>query len=404
MPFFVYSFLTDSGEIVKDMGNYPSIDELYEDLSRLGGELYRVVALPEFIEPIYKGIVVGKPRLKDIAEFVRNVATYLESGVSVQEALEDLSETADSKAIRYASQKILKTLAEGYTFSEALDKVGFFPNIVVSMAKIGEASGNMDATLKDAADYLDRVISIRSAAKRAMVYPIFSLLAILGAFAFWTVYVLPKLTDLFTSQGMQLPLATRMLISISNFMQNYWYALFIFLIAIVLSFPFFMRLKKFRYYVHEFLWKAPIVGLIVRNSQVAFYFQYLALLTSSGVTITESLETMENAVTNDYFLKAIGGMNEKLRAGRSLSEVIKKANIFDRIVVRMIAVGEVTGNMDEQMRRLSDMYFEKVQNLVEVIGKLIEPVILGFIGVIFIFFVLALIQPIYNMIGNIGRY
>ncbi len=403
MPFFVYSFLTDSGEIVKDMGNYPSIDELYEDLSRLGGELYRVVALPEFIEPIYKGIVVGKPKLKDIAEFVRNVATYLESGVSVQEALEDLSETADSKAIRYASQKILKTLAEGYTFSEALDKVGFFPNIVVSMAKIGEASGNMDATLKDAADYLDRVISIRSAAKRAMVYPIFSLLAILGAFAFWTVYVLPKLTDLFTSQGMQLPLATRMLISISNFMQNYWYALFIFLIAVVLSFPFFMRLKKFRYYVHEFLWKAPIVGLIVRNSQVAFYFQYLALLTSSGVTITESLETMENAVTNDYFLKAIGGMNEKLRAGRSLSEVIKKANIFDRIVVRMIAVGEVTGNMDEQMRRLSDMYFEKVQNLVEVIGKLIEPVILIFIGILFVFFVLALIGPIYGMLGNITR-
>ncbi len=404
MPFFVYSFVTDSGEIIKDMGKYPSIDELYNDLSRLGGELYSVVALPEFIEPIYKGIVIGKPKLKDIAEFVRNVATYLESGVSVQEALEDLSETADSKAIRYASQKILKTLAEGYTFSEALEQIGFFPKIVVSMAKIGEASGNMDATLKDAADYLDRVISIRSAAKRAMIYPIFSLISILGAFAFWTVYVLPKLTDLFTSQGMQLPLATRILIGISNFMQNYWYMLFIFLIAVIVSFPFLMRIKKFRYYVHEFLWKAPIVGLIVRNSQIAFYFQYLALLTSSGVTITESLETMENAVTNDYFLKAIGGINERLRVGRSLSETIKAAGIFDRIVVRMIAVGEVTGNMDTQMKKLADMYFEKVQNLVEVIGKLIEPVILGFIGVIFIFFVLALIQPIYNMIGNIGRY
>ena len=404
MPFFVYSFVTDSGEIVKDMGKYPSIDELYDDLTRLGGELYSVVALPEFVEPIYKGIVVGKPKPKDIAEFVRNVATYLESGVSVQEALEDLSETADSKAIRYASQKILKTLAEGYTFSEALEQIGFFPKIVVSMAKIGEASGNMDATLKDAADYLDRVISIKSAAKRAMIYPIFSLVSILGAFAFWTVYVLPKLTDLFTSQGMKLPLATRMLIDISNFMQNYWYTLFIFLIATIVSFPFLMRIKKFRYYVHEFLWKAPIVGLIVRNSQIAFYFQYLALLTSSGVTITESLETMENAVTNDYFLKAIGGMNERLRVGRSLSETIKAAGIFDRIVVRMIAVGEVTGNMDTQMRKLADMYFEKVQNLVEVIGKLIEPVILGFIGVIFIFFVLALIQPIYNMIGNIGRY
>lgn len=97
-------------------------------------------------------------------------------------------------------------------------------------------------------------------------------------------------------------------------------------------------------------------------------------------------------------------MNERLRVGRSLSETIKAASIFDRIVVRMIAVGEVTGNMDTQMRKLADMYFEKVQNLVEVIGKLIEPVILGFIGVIFIFFVLALIQPIYNMIGNIGRY
>ncbi len=403
MGFFVYSFMTETGDIVKDMGNYESVYELYEHLESSGKEIYRVFELPDFLEPIYKYVAIGRAKLKDISEFVRNLSVYMESGIAVQGALEDLKNASNSKALRYAAKQMLEMLDEGYSFSDALQKTGIFPKIVISMAKIGETSGGLEDTLKDAADYLDRIIAIRSATKRALIYPTFSLFAIFGAFIFWIVYVLPQITELFKSQGIALPLATRMLIATSDFTQQYWQFMLIGIVGIVISIPFLLRIKKVKYLFHRVLWKMPIVGMIIRYSQTAFYFQYLALLTSSGVTITESLDTMEFAVTNSYFLSLIKGMLDRLKNGDSLSESAKDSKAFEPIVIRMIAVGEETGNMDSQMKRLSDMYYTKVQNMVEIIGKLIEPIILAFIGIMFIFFVLALIGPIYGMLGNMTK-
>ncbi|WP_022671046.1 type II secretion system F family protein [Hippea alviniae] len=403
MALFIYSFITKEGEIRKESDEFESIEALYEHIDTIGGTLYKVFEVPSVLESIYKSIVIGKPKLKDISEFIRGVSVYLESGVSIQYALKDLGEGATNKAIKYAAFKMLKMLDEGYSLSSAMEEIGFFPKIVISMAKIGEASGELDRTLKDAADYLDRVIEIRSATKRALIYPTFSLLSIIGAFIFWIAYVLPKLVGLFTSEGMKLPLATRMLIWISNFFEAYWFVFVVVILAVIFTFPFLLKIKKFRYWVHYTLWRMPIVGMIIRYSQMAFYFQYLALLSAAGVTITESLETMESAITNDYFLKSVGKLSDKLREGEKLSESMKGLNVFEKIAIRMMMVGEETGNMDEQLDRLSRMYYDKVQAMVEVIGKLLEPIVLGFLGLMFIFFILALISPIYNMLGNMTK-
>jgi len=403
MALFIYSFITKEGEIRKGSDEFESIEALYDHIDAVGGTLYRVFEVPPIFENLYKFIAIGKPKLKDISEFIRGISVYLESGVSIQYALKDLGDGATNKAIKYAAFKMLKMLDEGYNLSDALNKIGFFPKIVISMAKIGEASGELDKTLKDAADYLDRVIEIRSATKRALIYPTFSLLSIIGAFIFWIAYVLPKLVGLFTSQGMKLPLATRMLIWISNAFEAYWFVFVVVAAAIIFTFPFLLKIKRFRYWVHYALWRMPIIGLIIRYSQMAFYFQYLALLSTAGVTITESLETMESAITNDYFLKSTAKLSDRLREGEKLSEAMKDLDVFEKIAVRMMMVGEETGNMDEQLVRLSRMYYEKVQSLVEVIGKLIEPIVLGFLGLMFIFFILALISPIYNMLGSMTK-
>ncbi|WP_035587026.1 type II secretion system F family protein [Hippea jasoniae] len=404
MPFFVYSFVSEDGSIIKQMGSFDSVDELYTHIESRGGMLYRVFEVPSPLEGIYKGIVIGKAKLKDISEFVRGVAVYLESGISIRAALEDIGLNSSSKAIKFATQQIIKMLDDGYAVSEAFEKTGIFPKIVISMAKIGEATGELDSTLKDAADYLDRIIEIKSSVKRAMIYPLFSLFSILGAFVFWIVYILPKLMGLFNSFNMKLPLATRMLIGMSNFFNSYGQYVALVFVAIIVAFPFLMKVEKFRYFVHKMLWYMPIVGIIIRSSQMAFYFQYMALLTRSGVSITQTLETMEYAVTNLFFLKKIKGISDKLIEGQKLSDAVWEAGVFELFAKRMTAVGEETGNMDEQLNRLADYYYQKVRALVDVIGKLIEPVILIFIGVLFVFFVLALMSPIYNMIGNIGRY
>ncbi len=402
MTFFFYSFLSNDGKIVKRFGSFDSLEELYNKAEAQGNSIYNAVVLPSWFEAIYKIIVIGKAKLREISEFVRNLSTYISGGLSIQDAIEDLNETS-SRALKNASKIVMDALNEGYSISEAFSKAAIFPDIVVSMAKIGEKSGNIDKTLADAADYLDRIIEIKSSTKRALIYPGFSLVSILGAFIFWTIFVLPKITSLFVSERIALPLATRILIKISTFMQSYWWEIIVFAVVFVMIFPFLLKIERVRLLFDKALWKMPIIGLIIRNSQTAFYFQYLSLLTSSGVSLTESLRTMEFAVSNKFFLKSIKNITVDLEGGQSIAEATKNTTVFEPLAVRMISVAEKTGNFDTNLNKLAQIYYGKVEKMVEVIGKLIEPIILIFIGILFVFFVMALIGPIYSMLGNMTR-
>jgi len=402
MTFFFYSFLSNDGKIARRFGSFESLEELYNKAEAQGNSIYNAVVLPSWFEAIYKIFVIGKAKLGEISEFVRNLSTYISGGLSIQDAIEDLNKTS-SRALKNASKIVMDALNEGYSISEAFSKAAIFPDMVISMAKIGEKSGNIDKTLADAADYLDRIIEIKSSTKRALIYPGFSLVSILGAFIFWTVFVLPKITSLFVSERIALPLATRMLIKISTVMQNYWWEIIVFAVAFVMIFPFLLKIERLRLLFDKALWKMPIIGLIIRNSQTAFYFQYLSLLTSSGVSLTESLRTMEFAVSNKFFLKSIKNITVDLEGGQSIAEATKNTTVFEPLAVRMISVAEKTGNFDTNLNKLAQIYYGKVEKMVEVIGKLIEPIILIFIGILFVFFVMALIGPIYSMLGNMTR-
>ncbi len=403
MAFFVYSFVTSEGIMERSTGTFGTIDELYNKIELNGGSIYKAVNLPSFFETLYKAIVIGKAKPKDISEFVRNISVYLEGGISIQDAVTDLGNSTKSKAIKSASKDILDTLNNGYTMSESLSRTGIFPDIVISSARIGEASGSLDKTLGDAANYIDRNIEIKSSVKNALIYPAFSLFSITGAFVFWIVFILPKLTELLLSFNAKLPTATRMLIALSNFMQNDWIFIIATVVLILIAFPIMLKIEKVRLMFDKLIWKSPIIGMIVRYSQTAFYFQYLSLLTESGVSLTEAIGTMELAISNKFFLKSISKITKDLEAGLSLSESFKNAKVFEPIAVRMSFVGEKTGNIDTQMKKLSEIYYKKVQQMVEIIGKLIEPIILVFIGGMFVFFILALITPIYSMLGNMTR-
>lgn len=403
MAFFIYSFITGNGKMERSTGTFGTIDELYNQIELNGDSIYRAISLPSFFELLYKTVIIGSVKPKDIAEFIRNISVYLDGGISVQDAVTDLGDSTKNKAIKYASKKIINTLNNGYTMSESLRRTGIFPDIVISSARIGEASGSLDKTLSDAADYIDRNVEIKSSVKSALIYPIFSLVAIIGAFIFWIAFILPKITELFASIGTKLPTATRILIALSNFMQNSWILIIVVTVLIIVAIPLMLKIKKVRTLFDELMWKSPIIGMIISYSQTAFYFQYLALLIASGVSLTEGIETMKLAISNKFFLKSISKIRKNLEAGHSLSESFADSKVFEPIVLRMVFVGEKTGNIDIQMKKLSEIYYKKVQKMVEIIGKLIEPIILVFIGGMFIFFILALITPIYNMLGNMAQ-
>ena len=150
------------------------------------------------------------------------------------------------------------------------------------------------------------------------------------------------------------------------------------------------------------LWQMPLIGRIVRGGQMAFYFQYLALMYGAGVVITSALDTMQKTVSNKYFASRVSSLLNDLRSGMMLAAAFKRCEVFPVLDQRMVAIGEQTGNLDEQLQKLADLHFQRVQGLVEVLPKFIEPAMLVLLGGGFAFFIIALIGPLYNMVSQLG--
>ena len=271
------------------------------------------------------------------------------------------------------------------------------------MTRIGEETGQLEQLLKDAANHLERIEAIKSSTKRALIYPGFTLAAVTGGFIFWMAYVVPKLVELFVTMNIDLPTPTKILITISDFFSQYWLSV----IAAVFITPIIITLgrknEKFRLKMDKALWNTPILGEMLQLSQKSFYFQYLALMYASGVLISDALVLVRNAITNSHFKDRLESLHEKLKEGYTLAESFSQPGIFDPLVLRMISIGEQTGSLDNQLNKMAETYFEKLQAQVDVMGKTLEPLIMLFVGVLFAFFVIALLGPLYDLIGGVSN-
>ena len=236
-----------------------------------------------------------------------------------------------------------------------------------------------------------------------MIYPAFTLTVILGGALFWLSFVIPKINDVFKSINLKLPASTMALVAASDWVREYWWFIIFVLFAIPISFFMARRNERFRYETDRLAWHLPVFGRIVSGSQTAFYFQYLNLMYSAGVVITQALETLTKAVQNRYLRKRVEGVIEHLRAGEPLVKAVEKTGIFEPLAVRMIGIGESTGNLGDQLKKLGEIYYNRVNALVEVLAKVLEPMLLIFMAILFGFFIVSVIGPIYGAIGSLGK-
>jgi type IV pilus assembly protein PilC len=256
--------------------------------------------------------------------------------------------------------------------------------------------------LQDAAQHIERVEAIKSAAKRALIYPAFTLLVVAAAGAFWMTVVVPKLVELFEAMQVELEPATLMLIAMSDFFNAYWPMMLATLLAIPLIWLIARRNERFRLVSDHGMWRLPLIGRIVRGGQMAFYYQYLSLMYGAGVVITTALDTMQKTVSNKYFATRVSSLLSDLQSGITLAAAFKACEIFPHMDQRMVAIGEQTGNLEEQLQRLAELHYQREQALVEVLPRFIEPAMLVLLGGGFAFFIVALMGPLYNMVSNVG--
>jgi type IV pilus assembly protein PilC len=401
MAYLLYWALNREGQSIRRLGQYAALQDLDKELSLHGEELVDYHLLSDGIGRTLASLR-GKPKPLEIAEFCTTLSHYVAGGIELQGALADAAKTAGTSAMRSAIIDIRRHLKGGFSLSAGMRMTGRFPDVVISMARIGEESGNLARMLRDAAQHLERVEEIKGAARGAMIYPTFTLLVVGAAGGFWMTAVVPKIVQLFEAMQVELEPATLMLIAMSDFFSAWWPLLLATVVAVPVCWMLARRNERFRIASDNVLWRLPVVGRIVQGSQMAFYYQYLSLMYGAGVVITNALATMQKTVSNKYFALRVSSMLGDLRSGRMLADAFRECELFPLLDQRMVAIGEQTGNLEEQLDKLADIHFNRVQALVEVLPKFVEPAMLLVLGGGFAFFIVALMGPLYSMISNVG--
>lgn len=401
MSWILYSIMTPDGDVVRRSGRFENIDVFDRETSRRGEQIVNFFELPEVFYHVRQWIT-GRMGDLEVAEFCSMLSMYVSGGVDLQSALSDMESSARTSSIKHVVADLRLALMNGFPLSQALKATGQFPAEVLALVRIGEESGTLDRVLRDAGSHIERVVAIKSAAKRAMIYPAFTLAVILGGALFWLSFVIPKVAEVFKNINLKLPASTMMLVGASDWVRNYWWFLALVLFTLPAAFFLLRRNENFRYQTDRLAWYLPIFGRIVSGSQTAFYFQYLSLMYGAGVALTQALETLTGAIHNLYLRKRVTGVIEQLRAGEQLVAALEKTGIFEPLAVRMIGIGETTGNLEAQLKKLGEIYFGRVNALVEVLAKVLEPILIIVMAVLFGFFIIAVIGPIYGAIGSLG--
>jgi type II secretory pathway component PulF len=403
MATFAYKGIDVEGTLINGSIDAASLDAARLDLA---SKDVTVLALKEASELSKRlSLLGGRVARRDVIELARSLATVLKAGISLLEGLGDIAQATEKKALRSAILEIRERILAGSTLSEAIGKgtagrASVFPDILTRMVRIGEETGRLELSLSEVADHLQRLDDLAATVKRALMYPIFVLVVIGGALIFWIVYVMPKLLSVIVEMGVQMPLATRLMVVLSDSMRAYWYLLPVLAIGLFFGVRTARKKESVRYYCDLASMRLPVVKLFVFNGNLASFAEQMGILTLAGITIDRALTVAADSMGSEVFKRALHRIQERILAGSRISDAVREHAIFPKMVPRLIDIGETSGNLSGQFAFISDFYGKRLRDVSEKLGKLIEPLMMSVVGVIFVFMMIAILLPMYEVIGK----
>jgi type IV pilus assembly protein PilC len=349
-------------------------------------------------------ITPKKLKLKELAIFARQFSTMLTSGLTVIKCLDVLYQQTTGKFLKATILGVYESVQKGDSLSKAMkSQKDAFPSLFLSMVAAGEASGSLDNVMLRMADQYERDNKLHNKISKALIYPAFLVVLIVGIVILMLVVVLPKFMEMFDQVGGTLPLPTQILLAISGALTNYWLIIIIAIILIAILWHSFLKSSGGRLWWDKLKIKAPIVGkllLIVASSQFSRTF---ASLYSSGMPIVQSLEIVGGTLGNKYVESELQNVSEDVRRGVSLSAAVRKVSMFPPMLCSMLSIGEESGNLDDILNKTSAFYDEESDTAIEKLIALIEPVMIVSLAIIVGFIIMSIMLPlfsIYNQVGN----
>ena len=382
---------------VKMKGEQPAKNESF-----VRAELRRQGITPTVVKTKKKPLFGSKGaniKGKDIAVFSRQIATMLRSGVPIVTSLEIIASGHKNPKMAEMVGSLKRDIESGSSLSEALGKHPlYFDEVYRNLVKAGESAGVLDTVLETIATYKENIESLKGKIKKALFYPAMVVAAAILVSAVLLVFVVPQFEEVFKNFGAELPAFTQMVVGLSRFMVGWWWAILLIVVGTIMAF---VGAKKrsvaFSHFLDRTMLKLPVIGKVLHDGSVARFARTLAVTFKAGVPLVEALESVAGATGNTVYEQAVLRIRDDVAVGYQVNMAMKQVGLFPHMVVQMTAIGEEAGALDTMLFKVAEFYEEEVNNAVDALASLLEPLIVIILGVVVGSMVIAMYLPIFKL-------
>jgi len=402
MPVYKWVAETKKGKILK--GELEAADERIAQLQlkRRSLTIKKIKVKPK---DLFENVAFFQPKItaKDVVIFTRQFSTMIDAGLPLVQGLTILAEQTENKTFQNVLKRVTKDVEGGSSLAEALKKhPKVFDGLYVNLVAAGEIGGILDTILQRLAAYIEKAEKLKTRIKGAMTYPIIVVAIAVLVIGVILIFVIPVFQEMFSSFGKALPVPTQIVVNMSDFLKgNIHYVIGAF-IVFVFAFKKYRNTKKGRKQTDALALKLPVFGNLLKKSAVARFTRTLGTMISSGVPILDALEIVAKTSGNVVLEEIIYEVRSSIAEGQTIAEPLSEAEIFPRMVVQMISVGEATGALDTMLNKIADFYDDEVDAAVEALTSMLEPLLMVFLGGAIGGLVIAMYLPIFQMAAAMG--
>jgi len=392
---YVWEGIDKNGKRVKGEMSGQNDSLIKANLRRQGVNPLKVKKKPK---PLF-GDAGGKITTKDITVFSRQLATMMSSGVPLVQSFEIVGRGHENKAMQALILSIKSDIEAGGALTEALGKhPKYFNELFVNLIQAGEHAGILEDILHKLATYMEKTEALKSKIKGALFYPIAVVVVAFVITCILMIFVIPQFEELFSGFGADLPALTRVVIDMSNWFQEKWWLMLLIIGGTIGGlWNLKKRSLKFAHYLDRVALKLPVIGDILNKSAIARFARTLSTMFAAGTPLVEAMTSVAGACGNIVYYDAVLKMRDEIATGTQLQVAMRDTNLFPNMVVQMVAIGEESGALDSMLGKVADWYEQEVDDAVDALTSLLEPIIMAVLGVVIGGLVIAMYLPIFKM-------
>ncbi|MFC1590222.1 type II secretion system F family protein [Candidatus Omnitrophota bacterium] len=406
MPKFKYTVKDPDGKSITGSVEAGGTNEVIESLRKKG---FLILSIKEeskgwlFGAGKGGGLFAKKTKIDDLVIFARQLATMVDAGIPLVSSLDILGQQVEKPEFREVILKVRDGVETGSSLSEAMAKHRrVFSELFVNMVRAGESSGMLDEILDRLATYLEKSSALQKKAKSAMTYPVIVSGMALAITVVLLIFVIPIFKEIYSGFGAKLPRPTMILIALSDFLKNYFIVVVGLIAILVYSLKKYISSDKGKANYDAFLLRLPVFGILFSKIAVSKFTRTLSTLIKSGVSILSSLEIVGKTAGNKAVELALDEVRNRVRDGEGLAEPLARTKIFPAMVVRMISVGEQSGELEKMLSKIADFYESQVDTAVGSLTSMIEPLIIAFLGIVIGTVVICMFLPVFKIASIVG--